>query len=224
MSRPVWVLLFGLFVVSGNVSSRAAPPNEFEMAARIDAHLAAEWSDAHVAPAPSASDAEFLRRAWLDLTGIIPPLNESVDRDGDGKADEFYGVRGFLADARPDKRQRLVNYLLSKPTHARHFSNLWKNVMLPADTNVLLFGGDNGFQGWLYGQFKDNVPYDQMVRDLLLTRSGPTLRRRERRLVARGVEIDRYVRVRQKDAASGVGGALTIESYHRDLPAGLADQ
>lgn len=180
MSRPAWVLLTGLILVSGSVMSHAAPPSEVEMAARIDAHLALAWSNANVVPAPSASDAEFLRRAWLDLTGMIPPINESIDRDGDGRAEEFYGVRGFLADTRSDKRLRLVNYLLTKPTHARHFSNLWKNVMLPADSNVAQFGGDNGFQSWLYSQFKDNVPYDRMVRDLLLTtgtvnQRGPAL-------------------------------------------------
>lgn len=176
MARPAWVLLVGLFVVSGNSSSHAAPPSEVELAARIDGHLATRWSSANIAPAPSASDAEFLRRAWLDLTGILPPLNESVDHDGDGKADGFYGVRGFLADARSDKRQRLIQHLLSKPTHARHLATIWKNVMLPADANVLQFGGDNGFQGWLYDQFKDNVPYDRMVQNLLLATGQPNQR------------------------------------------------
>lgn len=176
MTRFVQVLLFGLFVVCGNASSRAVPPSEQELAARVDEHLATAWSAANVTPAPSASDAEFLRRAWLDLTGILPPLNESVDHDGDGRADGFYGVRGFLADSRPDKRQRLIQHLLSKPTHARHLATIWKNVMLPADANVLQFGGDNGFQSWLFGQFKDNVPYDRMVRDLLLATGQPNQR------------------------------------------------
>ena len=55
----------------------AAPPSEAEMAARIDARLAEVWAREGVEPAPPASDAEFLRRAWLDLCGIIPPLNDA---------------------------------------------------------------------------------------------------------------------------------------------------
>lgn len=146
---------------------------EQKMSARVDAHLAEVWASENVQPAPMADDAEFLRRAWLDLTGTIPPINE---RASDGN----YGVRGFLADDSSDKRVRLINYLLSKPTHATHFSNIWKNEMLPADSNVQRFGGDAGFQNWLRGQFADNVPYDQMVRSLILAdgaanQTGPAL-------------------------------------------------
>ncbi len=65
MSRYLRVLLFGLFVVSGAVSSRAEPLSERDMAARIDDHLTTTWAAGNVRPAPPASDAEFLRRAWL---------------------------------------------------------------------------------------------------------------------------------------------------------------
>ena len=46
--------------------------------------------------APLSSDAEFLRRAHLDLTGRLP----EVDR-----------VRSFLKDTGPDKRSRLIDEL-----------------------------------------------------------------------------------------------------------------
>jgi hypothetical protein len=141
------------------------------MAARIDARLAEVWKQEKVDPASRASDADFLRRAWLDLCGIIPPLN-----DGDG----ISGIRNFLEDPSSDKRARLIDQLLDKPTHATHFANIWKSVMVPPDTNVRRLGGDNGFQNWLRGQFADNVPYDKMVSDLLLAtgaanQTGPAL-------------------------------------------------
>src|SRR5688500_4775219 len=84
----------------------AAPPEPAEMAARIDARLAEAWAREAIEPAPPAGDAEFLRRAWLDLCGIIPPLN-----DPDGTS----GVRDFLASNDPDKRRRLVERLLARP-------------------------------------------------------------------------------------------------------------
>lgn len=173
MFRLAMVAVLACLVVCGSMNVQAEVLSEQEMSARIDSHLAEVWEAEKIEPAPLADDAEFLRRAWLDLTGIIPPINEQAD-DGD------YGVRGFLADTSEDKRARLINYLLSKPNHATHFSNIWKNVMLPDESNVQRFGGDAGFQNWLRGQFADNMPYDEMVRTLVLAngaanQTGPAL-------------------------------------------------
>jgi hypothetical protein len=141
------------------------------MAARIDARLAELWERAGVTPAEPAEDAEFLRRAWLDLSGIIPPLNDS---------DTLCGIRGFLASTDPDKRVRLIERLLAKPSHATHFANVWKNLLLPQDTDVQRLGGEAGFQAWLRGQFADNVNYDTLIANLVLAKgqanqTGPAL-------------------------------------------------
>ncbi len=149
----------------------AEPASAADMTARVDARLAEGWQREHVEPAPRADDAEFLRRAWIDLCGIIPPLND---------ADGISGVRDFLASTDPDKRAKLIERLLARPSHATHFAHLWKDVLLPADANVQQFGGDAGFQSWLRGQFADNRPYDDLAADLLLARgqvnqSGPAL-------------------------------------------------
>ncbi len=62
----------------------------------IDRVLADSWRKAGVEPAPIADDAEFVRRVYLDLTGVIPRVSE---------------VREFLADTRPDKRDLLIDSL-----------------------------------------------------------------------------------------------------------------
>ncbi len=152
-------------------NTSAAEPSESAMSDRVDDFLAKRWQQENITPSPTASDAEFLRRAWLDLCGVIPPLNHD---------DGISGIRDFLTNKKPDKRERLIEALLKQPRHAAHFANLWKEVMLPADSNVRRFGGDNGFASWLRGQFADNRPYDQMVSDLLLangaaTQVGPAL-------------------------------------------------
>lgn len=141
------------------------------MANRIDQLLAERWAERGLEPAPIAEDAEFLRRAWLDLCGIIPPVNHQ---------DGISGVLDFLNSQDPQKRERLVNELLNKPTHATHLANLWQDVMLPADVDLRRFGGDAGFRNWLYAQFKNNVPYDRTVRELLTAggnanQTGPVL-------------------------------------------------
>jgi hypothetical protein len=59
------------------------------------------------------TDAEFLRRASLDLTGMPPTADEA---------------RAFLADTSADKRQRLVDRLFASPQYARHLAttlDLW---------------------------------------------------------------------------------------------------
>ena len=165
------VLLFVFAVTASAGVLSAAPPSEHEMAARIDELLSVSWKESGIKPATPASDAESLRRAWLDLCGIIPPIN-----DGDG----ISGIHSFLDDPSPDKRERLVQGLLNKPTHATHFANEWKNVMLPSDVQVRRFGGDNGFQTWLRRQFADNIPYDKTVSEILTAngnsnQTGPDL-------------------------------------------------
>ena len=77
-----------------------------------------------------------------------------------------------------NKRTQLINQLLDNPAHATHMANIWKNVMLPDDVTVRRL--ETGFSSWLYGQFKDNVPYHQMVRTLILAngsanQNGPAL-------------------------------------------------
>lgn len=170
MRGTVMALSVAMLLV-GTAVAWADPAGELAMAARIDTLLAEGWAREKVEPAPNSSNAEFLRRAWLDLCGIIPPIN---DPDG------ISGIRNFLDSKDPDKRQKLIERLIAKPTHAAHFANVWKNVLLPADANVQQFGGDIGFQAWLRGQFADNVPYDKLIADLVLAKgqanqTGPAL-------------------------------------------------
>ena len=170
MARHVTLHCLGLLLTATGVA-RAELRSESEMAERINQHLALHWQTEAITPAGRATDAEFLRRAWLDLCGTIPPLNHQ---------DGISGVRDFLQADHPDKREQLIQHLLDKPTHAAHFATIWRNVMIPPDVNVQRLGGDTAFQTWLRGQFADAVPYDQMVNDLLLAtgaanQTGPAL-------------------------------------------------
>src|SRR5262245_35602472 len=66
--------------------------------AAIDKGIAEGWSAAGVTPARPATDEEFLRRAYLDLIGGIPTVPEA---------------RAYLGTKEPDKRGKLVEYLLN---------------------------------------------------------------------------------------------------------------
>jgi hypothetical protein len=123
------------------------------LAARIDQLIAARWSAEKVTPAPLADDGAFLRRLSLDAIGRIPSVAET---------------RRFLADPASAKRERAVERLLNSPGYVTHFSNIWRDLLLPeanADFQQRFLSAN--IERWLRKEFADDVPYDRMVRDLL---------------------------------------------------------
>jgi hypothetical protein len=130
------------------------------MAERIDVLLETGWSAAEVEPAPNAADNEFLRRAYLDLTGVIPRASE---------------VRAFLADDGPDKRARLIDQLLASPRYATHMATTWRNRILPLGVDPTRSREAIGLQKWLRTRFAKNLRYDNLVGELLLTIGGDEL-------------------------------------------------
>jgi hypothetical protein len=104
-----------------------------------------------IPPSPLCDDATFIRRASLDIAGKIPSTEETT---------------AFLADTRPDKRNRLVDSLLSSPEYADFFANKWAAVL----RNKRIDKGTKAsfaFHSWLRDGLLANKPYDQMVRELL---------------------------------------------------------
>src|SRR5262245_62177375 len=151
-AAAVALILSAAFGFAGGRPVRGDETGAAAMAARVDALLEARWKAAGVTPNPSATEAAFLRRASLDLTGAIPSVSE---------------VRAYLADDRPDRRARLIDSLLKKPTHATRLSNHWRDAMLPRSSQQVRFGQTQPFEQWLRGKFADDAPYDAMVRELL---------------------------------------------------------
>ena len=100
--------------------------------------------------APVCSDADFLRRVSIDLVGAIP----SVDR-----------VRSFLADPSPDKRNRLIDELLTAPAHARHFALLLDGVLL--ERKVPAADMAAAWREFLMAALATDRPLDQVCGDCL---------------------------------------------------------
>jgi hypothetical protein len=150
-------LLIAALLALVPLPGRAAegPPDPAELAARIDRQLEARWRADRVRPTPPADDSEFLRRAFLDLTGRIP-------RPAD--------VHEFLADTSADKRARLIDRLLDDPRYAVHFANVWRAALAPEITSRREAGVfQAGFEAWLRDRLRAGVGYDRLVRELLTT-------------------------------------------------------
>lgn len=133
-------------------ASAAAPPGpKLLTSADIDAKLRDEWTAAGVAPVSRADDATWLRRAWIDVLGTIPPPEVTVR---------------FLADKSADKRARAVDEMLASPLWADHWTAYWDDVWMGRDTRAQQV--DRGaFRAWLHDAFARNEPWDRIVRELL---------------------------------------------------------
>lgn len=151
-----WLLVASSAVIAADPG--AASAREEAMRQRVDGLLRASWDKAKITPASKSSDAEFARRAHLDLTGRIPRVSE---------------IRQFLADESPDRRVKLIDSLLAKPDHANHIANHWRAVLLPDGANMQFgFGGDQALQSWLRSQVADHVPWDKTVREILTAKGA----------------------------------------------------
>jgi len=102
-----------------------------------------------------SSDTEFLRRVTLDLTGEIPT------RDA---------VKAFLADARPDKREKVIDQLLASDAFADRWTmwlgDLVQNVLNASNTNIGSIGRDS-YAHFLHNSIQTGKPYDWIVRQLI---------------------------------------------------------
>ncbi|MEZ6124057.1 MAG: DUF1549 domain-containing protein [Planctomycetaceae bacterium] len=118
------------------------------------------------------SDAEFLRRASLDLNGMPPTADEA---------------RAFLNDASPNKRELLVDRLLASPHYARHLAATLDLMLMERRPNTHVTADE--WQAWLVKSVRDNKPWNVLAREIL-TADGddPALRPAARFVLDRASE------------------------------------
>ena len=123
----------------------------------IDAQIFRRLRQLRIAPAELCDDTTFLRRAALDLTGQLP-TRDMAER--------------FAADARPDKRARLVDELLASPAFADWWALKWADL-LRVEERVMDATGTRAFHRWLRDAVAADLPADAFAR-ALLTGDGST--------------------------------------------------
>ncbi len=121
----------------------------------IDEKAAAKWRALGLSPSPLCTDAEFLRRAMLDTIGTTPTVSEIED---------------FLADPSPNKREALVDALLSRPEYVDFWALKWGDI-LRVNGDKLGKQGMLAFNLWLRSSFRENKTFDKIV-DELVTAQG----------------------------------------------------
>lgn len=111
-------------------------------------------------PAAPATDAEFLRRAYLDLIGMIPTVDEA---------------RAFLDDPSPYKRSRLVEGLLNRPEYARRMQIVFDVMLMERRPDKYVTAPE--WEAYLRDAFARNVPFDQLAREILSADGSDRVRR-----------------------------------------------
>lgn len=137
------------------VKSKPVSPTKLSTALRsaekIDELMVANYRKYNVKPNPPATDEQFLRRVYLDVTGTIPTYRET---------------KYFLASRHPEKRQRLIDRLLDSDDYASHFFNYWADVFRYTDRLNNNVDGDP-YRQWIKQSLAENKPWDKMVEEMI---------------------------------------------------------
>lgn len=123
----------------------------------VDRHVFDKLKMLNILPSDVCTDQEFIRRACLDLCGVLP----STDM-----------VKEFLASTDKDKRARLIDQLLERPEYADFWTLKWSDI-LRSNRKTIQVKGIHVFQSWLHDHVTNNTPINQVVRELL-TANGDT--------------------------------------------------
>ena len=135
------------------------PDSAFAQAPRrnfIDEIVLEKLQELKLPPSPPATDAQFMRRAYLDTLGILPTAQEA---------------RNFLADTTTDKRDRLIEELLTRPEFVDYWSYKWSDLLLVNSFTLpkpLMWS----YYNWIRGQVAANTPWDKFVRQLVTAKGS----------------------------------------------------
>jgi hypothetical protein len=127
----------------------AAPVNNF-----IDEHVFAKLKRLNIVPSGLTNDSEFLRRIYLDTTGTLPSVEETL---------------AFLSSTDPNKRSKAIDKLLQRPEYAElwatRFSDLFRVGAMVGNK------ASRAMYTWIRRSLAEDKPYDRFAAELL-TASG----------------------------------------------------
>ncbi|MEX0713142.1 MAG: DUF1549 domain-containing protein [Pirellulales bacterium] len=122
----------------------------------VDQHVVSKLNELGVTPSGPASDAEFLRRVFIDLIGLQPTPDE---------------VRTFMADSSPGKWAAVVDELFQRPRFVDYWALKWGDLLQNSRTRL----SDESmwaFREWIRGAVASNLPLDEFARRLLTAKGS----------------------------------------------------
>jgi hypothetical protein len=132
------------------------PPTGMAAPEVIDGFLERGWKARKVRPAARADDATWLRRIHLDLVGRIPTAEE---------------IARFEHLPSKTRRQTVVDELLAHPEHPRHLREMFDVLWMGRPSGKAeAQRRDHRWPEFLETAFRENRPWDELVRDLIVAR------------------------------------------------------
>ena len=124
----------------------------------IDNLVLEKLQSLNLPPSPRCSDSDFIRRAFIDTTGVLPTAQETRD---------------FLADKSSSKRDKLIESLLRRPEFVDYWSYKWSDLLL-VSTKRLKPPAVWSYYNWIRNNVAANTPWDVFARKVI-TAQGSTL-------------------------------------------------
>ena len=124
----------------------------------IDTLVDAKLKKLRILPSDLCSDEVFLRRATIDITGTLPTAEEHDQ---------------FIADTDPKKREKLVDELLTRKEFVEMWVMKWAELLqIRSDNQQVSYKAALLYYNWLEDKIAHNVPFDEIVRELLEADGG----------------------------------------------------
>lgn len=117
----------------------------------IDEQIDSKLQKLRIAASPLCSDADYVRRVYLDLIGTLPTAAET---------------REFLASQDPARRLKLVDALFQRPEFADYWALKWSD-WLRVDRQALGHDGAYRYYKWIHDSFASNLGLDQFAKELV---------------------------------------------------------
>lgn len=130
------------------------PKNSTWVKNPIDAFILARLEEKNLVPAPPADRITLIRRATLDLTGLVPTPEE---------------VQAFVSDPSPNAFTKVVDRLLASPRYGERWARHWLDLARYADSEG--FKSDETrpniwrYRDYVIDSFNQDKPYDRFMRE-----------------------------------------------------------
>ncbi len=146
-----------LQVTTSTAAPPASPRDAVSVARQIDRLIDEQLAEKDISASPRATDAEFLRRVFLDMAGRIPSENEA---------------REFLDSRDSDKRAELIERLLASPRYGQRFGTEWHNLFVGRETSMARPPDTRLLSAWLTKAFNENRPWNELVTQILTAKGS----------------------------------------------------